>query len=80
MTLDRLVCGLMREAIQKCLLTESMELAAKYAQQLGAVSRVHSAAAVQDRKRGHHGKQGHHPYECWAKELTCRHCEKKGHI
>ena len=64
----------------------SMELAAKEAVQLGAASRVHKVAATPERQKGDTqecyrcGKRDHPSAECWARELQCRHCNKKGHI
>uniref|UniRef100_A0AAQ4QCI8 CCHC-type domain-containing protein n=1 Tax=Gasterosteus aculeatus aculeatus TaxID=481459 RepID=A0AAQ4QCI8_GASAC len=73
--------------LQKALeVSLSMEMANKDAQQLSTLTLVHKVSTnVRSKTVGGKpcyrcGRTGHHPEECWCKDLDCRSCGKKGHI
>uniref|UniRef100_A0AAQ4RGR7 ribonuclease H n=1 Tax=Gasterosteus aculeatus aculeatus TaxID=481459 RepID=A0AAQ4RGR7_GASAC len=73
--------------LQKALeVSLSMEMANKDAQQLSTLTLVHEVSTnVRSKTVGGKpcyrcGRTGHHPEECWCKDLDCRSCGKKGHI
>lgn len=67
-------------------ISTSMEMAAKEAQQLSASTQVHKVYSDMRNKSNSEkacyrcGKVGHHPGDCWCKEINFRNYGKKSHI
>ena len=91
---DRLVCGLLSDAIQKALLSKAdltletaievaqgMEAAAKKAKDMRGTSRTNPVMSVEaDRKCFRCGRGNHRESECRYRTAKCHKCGKVGHI